>query len=106
MCSSSLLLIEAERNLIRLVREKVINEFIYDAAHAQLNTDRESFEFRDLTIDLCLTREFPPVKTPKSNDLIHLRSAKWFMENGGIKKFVSLDKNQIKAADEFGLPVA
>ena len=105
LCSSTLLLIEAERNLIRLVRQKEISEAIYEEAFDQLAIDREGFVLRDLTPDLCLTRNFPAVRTPKSADLIHLRTGKWFLEHGGLNLFLSLDKDQLRSAGEFGLPI-
>lgn len=105
LCASTLLLLEAERNLVRLVRQDLISSKAYEDSFNQLRQDKEAFLLRDVTPDLCLNREFPPVRTPRSSDLIHLRTAKWFLENGGLAKFLSLDEAQRKAADEFGLPV-
>lgn len=103
-CSSTLLLIEAERNLVHLVRHEKLGAADFEAALAQLQEDREALVLRDLTPDLCVTRNFPLVRTPKSADLVHLRTASWFMSNGGIERFVSLDENQLHAAREMGIP--
>ena len=104
-CSSTLILLETERNLVRLVREKSLSQRGFDIAFERLRTDRELFFLRDLSPDLCLSGRFPPTRTPRSADLVHLRTATWFQDNGGIKRFLSLDKEQLKAADELGLPV-
>ena len=103
-CSSTMLLVEAERNLVHLVRFEKINPKDFDAAFAQLSADREALILRDLTPDLCLTRHFPLIRTPKSANMVHLRTAQWFMQNGGLEKFISLDDNQVQAARELGLP--
>ncbi len=103
-CSSSLLLIEAERNLVHLVRFEKLSAADFEKAFAQLSADRDALILRDLTPDLCLTRQFPLIRTPKSADMVHLRTAQWFLQNGGLQKFVSLDENQLQAAREIGLP--
>lgn len=105
LCSSVLLLIEAERNLVRMSREGILKEDRYGIAQDRLKKDRELFLLRDLTTDLCLTGIFPPVRIPKTSDLIHLRTAQWFAEVGGLRLFLTLDQNQKKAALELGLPV-
>jgi hypothetical protein len=103
LCSSTLLLIEAERNLLRLARENYISPQNFDTAKAQLLRDKELFIFRDVSIDLCSNGIFPPLRIPRSSDLVHLRTAHWFRENGGILGFLTLDTNQSKAAQEMGL---
>ena len=105
LCASVLLLIEAERNLVRMSREGALEPAFFGLAMEQLKRDKESFLIRELTIDLCLTGSFPPVRIPRSNDLAHLRTAKWFLENGGLDGFLTLDKHQRDAAIEIGLPV-
>ena len=104
LCSSTLLLAEAERNLVQLVRLEKLQPRDFESAFVQLTVDRESFILRDLTPDLCLTRHFPLIRTPKSADMVHLRTAQWFMKNGGLGKFITLDENQLHAAREVGLP--
>lgn len=104
-CSSVLLLIETERNLVRLGREKILSPKNHASALDQLKQDRELMILRDVTADLGLTGEFPSVHTPKTNDLIHLRTARWFSQNGGLEGFLSLDNRQSLAAKDFGLPV-
>lgn len=105
LCSSSLLLLEAERNLIHLVRQKLITPGTFERAILQLKSDRAVFLLRDFTPDLCLSLDFPAVRTPRSSDLAHLRTAKWYLNNGGLLHFLSLDKVQLKAADEMNLPL-
>lgn len=39
-------------------------------------------------------------------DLIHLQAAKFFLDEIGIDGFLSADKNQLSAAEEFGLLIA
>ncbi|MBI2083541.1 MAG: type II toxin-antitoxin system VapC family toxin [Deltaproteobacteria bacterium] len=104
-CSSVLLLIEAERNLVRLSREKVLKQEHYERAIGQLRRVHEDFLLRDFTVDLCLTGSFPAVRLPRSNDLVHIRTAQWFIQNGGLERFVTLDERQRGAALELGLPV-
>src|SRR5688572_24291835 len=72
LCSSTLLLIESERNLVRLFREKNISELEFSALSKRINSDIPGFIFRDLTPEICLTKQFPLIKTPKTADLIHL----------------------------------
>lgn len=104
-CSSSMLLIEAERNLVHLVRLEKLSAPEFEAAYAQLSADCDAFILRDLTPDLCLTRHFPLIRTPKSADMVHLRTAQWFLANGGLEAFITLDEQQSLAARELGLPV-
>ncbi|MBI2336934.1 MAG: PIN domain-containing protein [Deltaproteobacteria bacterium] len=105
VCSSILLLLEAERNLVRLSREKKLRPDEYANSMVQLKEDRELFLLKDVSVELCLTNLFPPVQIPKTNDLIHLRTALWFRNNGGLDIFVTLDENQKRAAIDFGLQV-
>ena len=106
LCSSTLLLVEAERNLVRLAREHVLTVEQFQRAMDQLRMDRELFIFRDVTIDLTLTGKFPLVRIPRSLDLVHLRTACWFAgEEEGLHRFETLDEAQAAAALEMGLPV-
>jgi hypothetical protein len=47
----------------------------------------------------------PLVSTPRSLDLVHLRTALWFHRERPLSRFVSLDTAQNQAARELGLPV-
>ncbi len=105
LLSSSLLILEARRNLTRHARERSISAAVLQDALDQLAKDRESFALRDLTLDLCDTSVIPPVSTPRSLDLAHLRTALWFHEQAPIHRFVTLDVAQALAARELGLPV-
>lgn len=104
-CSSSLLLIETERNLVRLSREKILSSSDYRKSMDQVREDREKFLFRDFTVDLCLTGSFPAVKIPRSSDLAHLRTALWFQQNGGLQLFMTFDEAQRDAAVDLGLSI-
>ena len=102
--SSIILLIETERNLLRLYREKLLTLKVYEKAVNQLRLDIEGMTLRNVTPDLCLTGSFPAARTPRSNDLIHIRTALWFQKSGGIVDFISLDREQLSAAREVGVP--
>lgn len=104
-CSSIFLLIESERNLVRLSREGILSEKDYDKSIRQLKEDQALFLFKEVTMDLCLTGQFPPIRTPRSSDLVHLRTALWFLNNGGLNRFLTLDERQKNAAADLGLPV-
>ena len=104
LCSSTLLLIEAERNLVRLSREGILSLKAYETSLSRLRQDKESFLLRDLTVELCLKHQFPAVRLPRSSDLIHLRTALWFQEHYTLKAFLTCDEKQLKAAEEMGLP--
>ena len=103
--SSVLLVLETSRNLIRLSREKVLSSAELQEALARLEKDIESFQLRDLTMDLCVGRTMPVVSTPRSLDLAHLRTALWFHGKRPLTRFVTMDEPQRRAAGELGLPV-
>lgn len=104
--SSVLLVLEARRNLIRLVRDGSLKPKEFKGCLERLLQDQRRFELRDLTIDLCESSAFPAVSTPRSLDLAHLRTALWFHAEGAIDRFVTLDDAQAGAARELGLPVS
>lgn len=105
MLTSSLLALEAYRNLVRLSRESVLSAANLQAAVTRLEADLGHFMVRDLTLDLCRARVMPVVSTPRSLDLAHLATALWFHQRDPLTRFVSLDTNQNLAARELGLPV-
>lgn len=106
LLSSVLLVLDARRNLIRLVREGSLKPKEFKGCLERLLQDQRRFELRDLTIDLCESSAFPAVSTPRSIDLAHLRTALWFHAEGAIDRFVTLDDAQAGAARELGLPVS
>ena len=59
---------------------------------------------RDLTVELALVRTFPPVATPRSLVLVHLRTALWFHANQPLTRFVTLERALQAAASDMGLP--
>ncbi len=105
LCTSVLLFVEAERTLVHLVRGGRLSANRFESAFVRLGDDVDLFLLRDITMDLCLSKRFPLARTPKSADLIHLRTAEWFLQNGGLDDFVSLDDSQNRAATDMGLPI-
>ena len=56
--------------------------------------------------DLCQSTAVPPIVTPRSLGLAHLRTALWFHGEETIDRFVTVDVAQEEAAREVGLPVS
>lgn len=104
--SSVLLVLEAQRNLVRLSRQGLLTAALLTDLLARLQQDVEAFALRDLTLDVCRDPRVPIVSTPRSLDLVHLRTALWFHEVEPLTHFVTLDDQQRTAARELGLPVA
>jgi hypothetical protein len=105
LVSSVLLVLEAERNLVRLSREGLLTATEFHRCFSTMEDDLQQFLLRDLTLDLCTNRTMPVVSTPRSLDLVHLRTAVWFHEQERLTRFVSLDEFQNLSARELGLPV-
>jgi len=105
MLSSVLLILETKRTLIRLARERAITAEHYYVCRDQIAQNMKLFVLRDLTLDLCDSEVVPGVATPRSLDLVHLRTAIWFNERQKLDRFLTLDTGQKAAAREFGLPV-
>lgn len=105
MLSSVLLVLEANRNVIRLAREATLSPDQFASCSERIRKDREAFVLRDLTIDLCESMPMPPIATPRSLDLGHLRTAAWFHAEQPLTRFVTLDSGQRAAARDLGLPV-
>jgi predicted nucleic acid-binding protein len=103
--SSVLLLLETRRTLVRLARDHVMTKEHYKIAMERVTSDGERFVLRDLTLDLCDAHPLPAVATPRSLDLVHLRTARWFHRVEPIDRFVTMDDAQRDAARELGLPV-
>lgn len=104
LCSSVLLVLEARRNLVRLARESVLTPDQFEQCQIRLTTDLELFELRDLSLELCEALPMPAVVTPRSLDLVHLRTASWFHSGSPLTRFVTLDAAQAQSARELGLP--
>ena len=105
LLSSVLLVLETRRNLTRLARDKSLEPEHYRLCMDQITHDLARLELRDFTLDLCTSNLFPAVVTPRSLDLVHLRTALWFHEAAPLDRFVTTDKAQETAAKELGLPV-
>jgi hypothetical protein len=106
LLSSVLLVLEAKRNLIRLAREGSLKPDHYKACMDRVDQDVDLFELRALTLDLCTSSLLPAISTPRSLDLVHLRTALWFHAREPIARFVTMDVGQEEAARELGLPVS
>jgi hypothetical protein len=104
LLSSVLLIVETRRNLVRYAREGGISVDHYDAALERVAADVKHFVLRDLTLDLCDAHPLPAVATPRSLDLVHLRTALWFHRSEPIDRFLTMDAAQRAAARELGLP--
>lgn len=104
LCASVLLVLEARRNLVRLARESVLTADQFEKCQARLTSDIELFELRALSLELCEALPMPAVVTPRSLDLVHLRTASWFHARTPLTRFVTLDAAQAQAARELGLP--
>ena len=105
LLSSVLLILESRRNLIRLAREGTLTPEQYKTCLDRLEEDVSRFVLRDLTMDLCQSNVVPPIVTPRSLDLAHLRTALWFHAGERIDRFVTMDTSQVQAAKELGLPI-
>jgi hypothetical protein len=105
LMSSVLLVLEARRNLVRLAREGTLSPESYQACLERVDQDIEHFALRDLTLDLCVSSGMPVISTPRSLDLVHLRTALWFHSERKLDRFLTVDQAQALAARELGLPV-
>jgi hypothetical protein len=104
LLSSVLLVLESRRNLIRLARDGTLTADQYKTCMARLESDVELFALRDVTLDLCRSTTIPAIATPRSLDLVHLRTALWFHAEHPIDRFVTMDDAQQESARELGLP--
>ncbi|MDA2937879.1 type II toxin-antitoxin system VapC family toxin [Acidobacteria bacterium AH-259-A15] len=105
LVSSVLLILEANRNLVRLSRLGHLSPAELNRCLERVREDQALFWLRDLTLDLSSGWDMPVVSTPRSLDLVHLRSALWFHKQKPLTRFVSFDDAQNQAAQELDLPV-
>jgi len=105
LLSSVLLILEAKRNIVRLTREGVLEPDQYKKCLARIEADADFFLLSDLTLDICRSNTMPAVLTPRSLDLVHLRTALAFNSVERIDRFVTNDESQREAAKELGLPI-
>lgn len=104
--SSVLLVGEAKRTLVRLSRTGALAPSSYLAVARRIDEDVDSFALYPVTHDLCSSPRMPTVTTPRTLDLLHLRTALLFHEQSPLTAFLSLDEAQVHSAMEMGLPVA
>ena len=105
LLASVLLVLETQRNLVRLVRERALSAEQYKVCLDRLEADQRLFALRDLTLELCTSNILPAVATPRSLDLAHLRTALWFHASEPLSRFLTTDAAQADAARELGLPL-
>ena len=105
LLSSVLLILEAKRNLVRLTREGALQPEQYKDCLARVEADTDFFLLSDLTLEICRSNIVPAVATPRSLDLVHLRTALSFNSVEPIDRFLTNDESQRRAAEELGLPV-
>lgn len=105
LLSSVQLVLETKRSLVRLAREGALTSEQYDVCRTRVEADVDLLVLRDLTLELCASNILPAVATPRSLDLVHLRTALWFHTPDHIDRFVTLDRSQEQAARDLGLPV-
>ena len=103
--SSVVLGLEAHRTLVNLVRSGKLPRQAYAGTLRRLTRDLEAFSLFEVGQDLCGPDPMPGIVTPRSLDLLHLRTALRAHRDQPWTQFVSLDKNQLDAAMELGLPV-
>ena len=104
-CSSVLLMLEARRSVVHLGRTGRLDAGQVGQMLRQLEVDAAKFVLRDLTLDLALDPAFPVLRTPRSLDLVHLRTALWFHRREPLHGYLTNDEGQHAAALELGLPV-
>ena len=92
LLSSVLLILEAKRNLVRLTREGALKPEQYKECLGRVDADAEFFLLCDLTMDICGSNVMPAVSTPRSLDLVHLRTALSFNSVEPIDRFITSDE--------------
>jgi predicted nucleic acid-binding protein len=105
LVSSVLLVSEVDRNLVRLARDRLLTAGQLQQARDRFDADLTMFTLADLTLALARERAMPAVTTPRTLDLVHLRTALAFHAERPLTRFVTLDGPQSAAARELGLPV-
>lgn len=104
LLTSVLLFLESMRSLVRLSRQGVLEASRFQDLMERVVADRTWFRAREVTLELCMASIFPILSTPRSLDLVHLRTAVRFHQDSPLTAFLSLDRNQLQAARELGLP--
>jgi predicted nucleic acid-binding protein len=104
LLSSVLLILEAKRNLVRLTREGALQANQYKDCVTRVESDLDFFLLADVTLAVCQSNTMPAISTPRSLDLVHLRTALWFHSLERIDRFITNDESQRYAAKELGLP--
>jgi hypothetical protein len=97
--------IQLHRNLVRLAREGKLNATQLQQALDRAEADVEQFELREVNLTFARDRTMPVLSTPRSLDLVHLRTALRFHSEQPLTRFLSLDATLNRAAREMGLPV-
>ena len=103
--SSVVLALEVERTLLRLSREGRISASQGQDLRERFREDLRQFGLRDVSLDLCMNSVIPAITTPRSLDLLHLRTAVEFHQEEPLDLFLTNDEQQRVSARELGLPV-
>jgi predicted nucleic acid-binding protein len=104
LLSSVLLILEVMRTLVRLSRAGTVSAARFQQAMDRVQADLQVIRLRHLSLELCRGLLFPAVSLPRSSDLAHLRTALSFHADSPLTTFLTLDKGQLRAAAELGLP--
>ena len=105
LCSSVLLMLEARRTVAHLARTGRLTAAQVAPLLEKLHIDAAKMSLRDLTLDLAFDHAMPVLRTPRSLDLVHLRTALWFHRREPLHGYLTNDALQREAARELGLPV-
>lgn len=103
LCSSTLLFAETQRNIVSYLRNARISDVEFKDMLEIIRLHSRMIMTRALDLELSMDIVFPPVSLPKTLDLIHLRTARWFFSQYSDLLFLSLDIQQNRAALEMNL---
>ena len=88
-----------------MTREGKLSSKQFEDIFHQIEFDVENFVIKEGTMDLCVNPIFPAASLPKSMDLLHIRTALWFQNEGRDLEFASCDQKQKQAAAELKIPL-
>ena len=104
--STVLLVAETRRTLVRLARERRLSLVTFGILTRQVDVHVTTFALAPVTAELGAHPVMPQTATPRTLDLLHLRTALHFHEQRALTAFLSLDLAQNDSTQELGLPLA